>query len=203
MGQHQAPDDPVARTGDLSTDVLARHAEAIRASLRRTFQDLVEIGSHLTEVRELFAPSDWKAWLEKEFGWSRQTADNLMNLYEMAANCQRVGNLSLNLPLRSLYLLAQPSTPEEAREEIIDRVESGEELSHTEVKETVTEAKLKEGHKQVTRLKKFYGDPASHSQPEIQHDLIKLAMGVVRQMNHPTKFEFARQFSRAYREDAK
>ena len=39
--------------------------------------------------------------------------------------------------MRSLYLLAAPSTPEPARQEIIDRTASGEKLSYEDIRGTI------------------------------------------------------------------
>jgi hypothetical protein len=47
---------------------------------------------------------------------------------------------NLDLPMRSLYLLAAPSTPEPARTEVIQRAEAGEHFTHAQVKEIVDKA---------------------------------------------------------------
>ncbi|HNT51910.1 MAG TPA: hypothetical protein PKH19_00810, partial [Candidatus Syntrophosphaera sp.] len=51
-----------------------------------------------------------------------------------------------NIQTKALYLLAQPSTPESAREEVLARAAAGETLSHDQVKELV------EARKTVSRL---------------------------------------------------
>jgi hypothetical protein len=43
----------------------------------------------------------------------------------------------LDVPVSGLYLLAAPSTPEEARDEVIARAESGEVLSVTDVQRRI------------------------------------------------------------------
>jgi hypothetical protein len=55
-----------------------------------------------------------------------------MLAYEWAAKSPTVGDL--NVDMRSLYLLAAPSTPVEARTEVIDRAEAGEHFTHAQVK---------------------------------------------------------------------
>jgi hypothetical protein len=46
----------------------------------------------------------------------------------------------LEVPISSLYLLAAPSTPESACEEVITRAESGERLKHAEVQAIIATA---------------------------------------------------------------
>ena len=53
--------------------------------------------------------------------------------------------MDLGLPVSSLYLLAAPSTPKEARTEIIQRAEAGEKISGATVKETIARVKRKDG----------------------------------------------------------
>ena len=47
----------------------------------------------------------------------------------------------LDLPISALYLLAAPSTPAPARDEILERAEAGEKIKHAEVKQAIAEAK--------------------------------------------------------------
>lgn len=127
-------------SGESSADALTRHAKAIRALGRRVVGDAVEIGRQLTAARKLCGHGNWQSWLEREFQWTDDTALNFMNVYKWSeANPERVRDLSL--PLRSIYLLAQPSTPESVREEIIERAASGDKISHEQVKQEVAEAK--------------------------------------------------------------
>jgi hypothetical protein len=116
---------------------LKQHAEAIRLLVRRTCRGIVEIGYHLTEVRELAGHGKWLRWLDHEFGWSEQTARNYMRVYEMDKSTTIV---DLDLPLRALYVLAAPSTPESVREGIIERAASGEKISYEQVGQEVAEA---------------------------------------------------------------
>jgi hypothetical protein len=85
---------------------LAAIANDIRARGRRVVGDVIEIGRHLTEAKALCSHGRWLPWLEREFGWSEQTALNLMRVYELT-KLKRVLNLSL--PLSGLYKLAAPS----------------------------------------------------------------------------------------------
>ena len=115
---------------------LARNAREIRTFGK---QAIVEIGKRLIKCKPLCkAERRWLQWIKTEFGWSRITADNFINVALAAA---RVKNFdTLNVPNSALYLLAAPSTPDE----VIDAVaERGERLSLAEVKAIIAEVKAR------------------------------------------------------------
>ena len=121
---------------------LAGHAAMIRTFSKRFAEDIIEIGRHLTKAKAIVGHGHFGSWIAQEFGWSASTALNFMRVYELSLKAQRV--VDLNLPMRELYLLAAPSTPEEACTEIIRRVEAGGKVSGAEVKETIARAKARE-----------------------------------------------------------
>jgi Protein of unknown function (DUF3102) len=107
----------------LSAESLAERAAAIRTLGKRAIADIIEIGRHLTEAKTTAGHRNWLPWLEREFGWTDDTALNYMRQYEMDKS-RTVRDL--NLPLRTLYLLAALSTPPKVRDTLIDRLERGE-----------------------------------------------------------------------------
>jgi hypothetical protein len=114
---------------------LAQHADAIRAAYAHAISDAIEIGRHLTEAKEVCGGhGNWLSWLEREFDWTDQTARNFMRVFDLSKS-KRV--LDLKLPLSGLYALAAPSTPEDARDEVIERTRAGEVLRHADVKEII------------------------------------------------------------------
>jgi hypothetical protein len=120
----------------LDNPVLAEHAAEIRRLGKQTVENIVEIGRRLVECRDRHLDhGQWLPWLEREFQWSRQTADNFIHVYEARSKLPKFGNL--NLPVSGLYLLAAPSTPEAAKTEIIERAEAGESIPVAEVKRVV------------------------------------------------------------------
>jgi Protein of unknown function (DUF3102) len=123
---------------------LAEHATAIRALLSRTVKDVAEIGRRLIEAKSVVGRGKWLPWLDREFGWSEDTAENFMRVHKFVdglSNSETIRNLVLTLPVSSVYLLAAPSTPAEARDEIIERAEAGEVLLVPEVKRVIQDAK--------------------------------------------------------------
>jgi Protein of unknown function (DUF3102) len=129
-------------TTDISTTALAEHAAAIRALGKRVIDDVIEIGERLSQCRAILKEDGkWRAWLKDEFDWGRSTADNFINIYTLSKSAGGPNFGHLDLPLSALYLLAAPSTPPEARAEIIERAEAGEQLKVSEVKAVVAKTK--------------------------------------------------------------
>src|SRR5260370_7268210 len=71
------------------------------------------VGRRLTACKVQCGHGKWLPWLQREFGsTSESTALRYMQAHEaFGLNPSRVTDLEL--PMRSLYLLAAPSTPEE------------------------------------------------------------------------------------------
>ena len=129
-----------AEISQISSDrVLAEHAAEIRRLGQRVIADIIEIGRHLTEAKVVAGHGRFGHWLLQEFDWSDRTARRFMCVYEMSLKSDTVTDLKL--PMRELYLLAAPSTPEEARTEILERAAGGEQVSGAEVTETIARVK--------------------------------------------------------------
>lgn len=114
--------DPIKVGGDV---VLAQHAEVIRALGKRVVHDVIEIGRRLTDAKARCGHGNWLPWLEREFGWSDSTALRYIQAHQFATDKSVTVT---DLSLKSLYLLAAPSTPEAARDEVIERSEAGGDL---------------------------------------------------------------------------
>src|SRR5260370_41242286 len=119
----------------LTNTALAEHANAIRKLGKRIVTDVIEIGRRLVGCRDHYLKhGEWLPWLQKEFGWTEQTALNFIRVHEQSKS---KNFLDLNLPVSSLYLLAAPSTPEAARNEIAERAKGGEVIRIADVKRTI------------------------------------------------------------------
>ena len=126
----------------ISTEtVLAQNAEVIRALGKRVVGDIIEIGRRLSHSKKLCGHGNWSPWLSREFGWGDDTALRYIQVAELAKS----RNLrDLQLPVSGLYLLAAPSTPEEARQEAVERAGNGEVLSVREVRKLIEVARRKQ-----------------------------------------------------------
>jgi hypothetical protein len=121
--------------------VLAGHAVEIRRLGKRVKEDIVEIGHRLVQAQEHAGRGPWLAWIEAEFGWSDQTAYRFIHLYKAQQIPEFHKLWNSDLPLSSLYQLAAPNTPEEARQEVAERIEAGEQPSFAAVTEVIAQAK--------------------------------------------------------------
>lgn len=116
-------------------------AVRIRMRMARTAEDIVEIGRDLIRVKDLLGHGKFLPWIKDEFGMSRQTADNFVHVAEtFGAKLPIVSNL----PPTVLYALAAPSTPDEVKEEIIDRAKAGGKVTSADVLDL--KRKLKEAN---------------------------------------------------------
>jgi hypothetical protein len=118
---------------------LRLHADAIRELGKRTVEHIIEIGHHLTEAQKIAGHGNWLPWLDREFGWKEDTARRFMRVFELSKSRKL---LDLNVPVSALYLLAAPSTPEKARDAVLERAEAGGPVSVADVKATIATSKM-------------------------------------------------------------
>ena len=119
-------------------DLLRQHAEEIRSLAKRTVEDIIKIGRLLTDARKRMPHGGWLPWLEREFGWSADTATNFMNVYKLSRRpkFRKIRNMARLAP-SLLYALAK--APDEVAVPIMDRIERGESVSPRSVTATVAE----------------------------------------------------------------
>lgn len=124
---------------DVETRIIVQQRTSeIKTLMRRTAQDIVEIGQRLIEVKAQLEHGLFGTWLQAEFGWSRSTALRFMRVAEQF----KFANLAnLSVASSAIYLLADSSTPESAREEILQRAESGEHITLGAAQEIIQEHK--------------------------------------------------------------
>ncbi|BAB74360.1 DUF3102 domain-containing protein [Anabaena sp. FACHB-709] len=115
--------------------LVEQRTSEIREQLRRTAQDIWEIGQSLAEVRAQLKHGQFETWLKAEFGWSRRTAYNFINVYETFGN--RANLAQIDIATSALYLLAAPSTPENLREQYIEEAKAGKRITHKELVQTI------------------------------------------------------------------
>ncbi|OWY64661.1 hypothetical protein B7486_46075 [cyanobacterium TDX16] len=118
--------------------VVQQHTSEIRILMRRTAQDIINIGQKLIEVKEQLEHGQFRNWLKVEFDWGVWTATKFM---QVAEKFESVNFTHLDIAASALYLLAAPSTPSEARTEALERATVGEAITRTSAKEIVTRHK--------------------------------------------------------------
>jgi hypothetical protein len=121
------------------SQALAEHAAEIRRLGKRVVGDVIAIGRHLAEARRIVGHGGWLPWLKREFGWSERQAQRYMSVVEAAVKSDNLSDLEI--PVSGLYLLAAPSTPVEARDEIVARAKAGETISTKTIKQAIATKK--------------------------------------------------------------
>lgn len=123
------------------SEVQIKTAE-LKMLTKQTAQGIIEIGHRLIEIKDKLGHGNWLPWLDTEFGWSDQTARNMIRV---ADKFKTVLNLE-GISTRALYMLAAPSTPDEVKADVVEIAKAGEAVDHKTVKE------LRDAKEEITRL---------------------------------------------------
>ncbi len=121
--------------------VIQQRTMELKERLQRTARDIWEIGQKLDDVRSRLKHGQFEAWLKAEFGWSRRTAYNFINVYE--AFQENAKFAQINIATSALYLLASPSTPQATRDKFIQQATTGAKVTHKDILKDVSKHKLK------------------------------------------------------------
>lgn len=113
---------------------------------RKTGEQVLEIGRILIEVKAALGHGQFVAWLDSEFGWSRDTARNFMSVAEMFGDMTKISSFAPS----ALYALASNSVPAEIREEFVAQAEAGGKVTHKQVMTVLREARKSEPPKPLT-----------------------------------------------------
>src|SRR5258708_2059500 len=110
--------------------------------------EIIEIGYRLTDCKRIIAGRNWLAWLD-ECGCLDKYARKDMLVYEWFARCtndtimgKSIAVFNLEVDIDYLYKLADSSTPEAARAEVLRR--TSEKLDDRDVEAIIRKAKAKE-----------------------------------------------------------
>jgi hypothetical protein len=105
------------RVPEAHRETVQRAALEIRTRLKRSVEDMIEIGQRLNEIRAILPHGQFEKWIRDEFGMSLATASEFRNVADrFAANIQ---NLYL-LPVSIVRRLAAPSVSDEAIAAVIE-----------------------------------------------------------------------------------
>ena len=120
--------------------------ERIKLRLRRSAEDVIEIGRDLVTAKELLPHGTFLPWISTRFEMTDRTSQRFMNVFETYGDRFYNGSKSDNvsdLPPAVLYALAAPSTPSDVREEVETRVSAGEVITVAEVERLKREEREK------------------------------------------------------------
>jgi hypothetical protein len=119
-------------------EVLATEIEELQGTA------ILRVAERLAEAREIFRycrdEGGFGGWVETRLHYTRQTAYNLLHVYERFSGGESV-KIFDTFRASILYLLASPSTPESARDAVLDLAARGEKPTHAQVTQVIAEAK--------------------------------------------------------------
>lgn len=117
-----------------STRSLEEIATSIRSRLKRTVEDIIEIGKSLIEAKGQLGYSSFGVWCDEQFpGMSRETRSKFMQVAERFGNVRISDNLS-----PSVYqLLASPSISDSVVAEVLNTAEGGEKIGIDKAKKII------------------------------------------------------------------
>lgn len=116
-------------------DLVQNKTSELKGLMRRSAQDIIDIGQKLIEVKEQLGHGNFSTWLKAEFDWSARTAARFM---QVASQFKSANLANLNIAVSALYLLAEPSTSEKARQKTLELAEKGENITYSKTKGNVS-----------------------------------------------------------------
>jgi hypothetical protein len=136
-------------TAALSDAEFAKQLEALARDIEYLERNAVfRIAARLGKAHEMFLyrrdEGGFQGWTENRLGYSRSHAYRLLDVNKWAKQSQGWDTFG-TLPVSAIYQLAAPSTPDEARTEIAERIKAGEKVSCTAVSETIARQKAGAG----------------------------------------------------------
>ncbi len=126
---------------DKTRNIVWQRTSEIKELMRLTAENIISIGHKLTEIKQQLGHGSFQHWLKLEFEWSEQTARQFMQVYRWSETLENKNFVFSQLGTSALYLLAAPSTPSEARKEVLNLVEVGEKISYTRAKNIIERCK--------------------------------------------------------------
>jgi len=117
--------------------VVIAAAAAIRARIRRTTEDMLEIGRQLTAIKSSLPHGAWREWLAAEFEMSERAAQGCMQAAAFADETKSA-NLA-DLPPSTVSRLIAAPLP--VRASLLSRVEAGEKVTLSDVEIEIRKAK--------------------------------------------------------------
>ena len=138
----------------------------IRSLMKRTAQDIIEIGQRLIKVKKLLGHGQYRKWIKAEFNWGKSTANSFENVAKQFAGVQNLDVFAAS----ALYELAAPSTHEAARQEAIALAQAGEKISYKAAKEIKQKYKVKLAKLPLESAQKFLPSEAIQLNAEVEID---------------------------------
>ena len=111
----------------------------IRIRMKRTAEDIIEIGRDLISVKERLGHGQFLPWIEAEFGMGEHSARNFMRVAEKFGG--QIENYSRFSPT---VLIAMATAPPDVITQVEAKAAAGEDVSVAEIARLKAEHKAKE-----------------------------------------------------------
>ena len=129
--------------------VVQQRTLEIKSLMRRTVQDIIEIGQKLTEVKARLGHGNFTQWLVREFEWQERSARNFMRVAEAF---ETANFADLDFAASALYLLAAPSVSEGVRQTALEMAQNGEKITYSKAKRLIGDERREEPSEAVDSL---------------------------------------------------
>ena len=126
--------DYAAIQNEAPVEIIQAAAVQIKTVLRRTAENVIELGKLLTAVRKNLPHGSWQSWIVGEIGVSTSTANNWLRAYEHADQFRAIANLNPT----AIYTLAGEGVPEDAIEQANKLAESGHQVTKSDADEIIS-----------------------------------------------------------------
>lgn len=148
--------------------VVQQRTSEIHERIDSIKRDFTEIGKRLTDVKVRLPYGYWGAWLESEFGWSQDTATNLMNAAKLAGKIPNFSESGSQFAQTAMYVLGAKATPPEAVKEAVERANHGERITGEIAKEIVA------SHKPTNSRPAGVRSSSAGAEPDLDEDGLPL-----------------------------
>ena len=135
-------------------------AERIRQKVKKTLDDIMEVGTDLLDVKASLEHGRFGSWLQAEFGWTVRTAQHFMAVAEQFGPKNEIIS-HLAFQPTAAYLLAAPSVPDQARQLAIERAEAGERITTKVAREMLGTGAEEAGDRAEAFAGEVHGPPAA------------------------------------------
>ena len=136
----------LAQETECSARRLAELASDTKFRLRHSVENTYCVGLNLIEAKKLLGHGKFVSWLKTELNIDRKTAERFINVANMfQGKCDIMSHLEiaeLDIAPTTLYEIAAPSTPTEAREEVLSRALQGEKITVSDAKKIIYQHKI-------------------------------------------------------------
>lgn len=121
-----------------AAEIARSAARRIRTMHHSQMKMIFETGMELHRVRSALEHGLFQRWVSQEFGWTYRTAHNYICAYSAFADKSETVSL---LPARAIYALSAESTPQSVRDEVLTRLDAGDEVKPSEITALIKRSK--------------------------------------------------------------